>query len=493
MKKVVSRECLYEKMTEAINLLCDTVKSTLGPKGSNAIIDHSAFSPFITNDGVTIASQIESEDAVINTILELAKEASIKTNQVVGDGTTTTLVYLQKIYNLGRKAIEDGANPMILKKELDNALKQVIPLIKKESWQPKKDEIEQIANVSASSKEIGKNITKAFLKVKAKDAITIKEGDNFQDEILFKNGYVLETVLASPYFFNAKEINYTNPQVLIINEVLDDLEAIAPFINHAMEEKEPLIIWVEDVSDDVLNEILNLYLQENVAIVLLKIPGYGQEKLLILKDLITLSDAKRIDNYVLGKVQQIKINEEETIITTDSNLKLQKTEISEKSKAMLEKGLVEIKVGALTETERKEKKMRYDDALSAIALAIHGVVMGGGLTTLKIASLMSINTIGDKILQESLQEPFKQILINAGEDTETFTKEIMNSNYEKIYNVNTSKLEDIRESKIIDPVDVAISALSNAISIAGMLLTTTSLIINEYPNNILKENSFTDM
>ena len=218
MKKVVAGKELNDKMDQAIELLCNTVKTTLGPKGSNIIIDHSAFNPFITNDGVTIAENIESDDAIINTILQLAKEASINTNSTVGDGTTTTLVLLQSIYNLGKKMINDGMNPILLKKELARSTKEIIKLITQYSHIPSEEELLNIIVTSANSKEIGKDIYQAYTLTTDSRTIYLKESNNEKTEIIYKKGYVIDTLIASTFFFkDEKEIDsfFTNLDVLL--------------------------------------------------------------------------------------------------------------------------------------------------------------------------------------------------------------------------------------------------------------------------------------
>ena len=232
MKKVVSGNVLKEKMIEAIDLLCDTVKVTLGPKGNNVIIDHSNFSPFITNDGVTIAENIESDDEITNTILELAKEASIKTNEIVGDGTTTTLVLLQSIFKEGLKVINEGVSPIILKQEIDESLNKIIELLKSKSRKPTNNDLLNISTISSNDKKIGKLIYEAYLKTQNKDAIKIIETNDIDCSLNFIKGYNFETVIASPYYFNEfKEINITNCKILIIDKTLEGIEEVANVLN----------------------------------------------------------------------------------------------------------------------------------------------------------------------------------------------------------------------------------------------------------------------
>ncbi len=498
MKKVVSGKVLKEKMQEAVNLLCDSVKMTLGPGGNNAIIDHSSFSPFITNDGVTIAQNIESDDEVINTILELAKEASIKTNEKAGDGTTTTLVLLQSIFNQGLKLIEEGLNPIILKNELINFLPQLITQIQKHSYEPTKNDYLNIATSSANDETIGKLVSEAFTKIKNKEAIMIKESNEDKTTLEFLNGYTTNITTSIYYFQEYSEINYENPNLLIVEEQLEDIEQIAQFINDTIQTQEPLIIITSDYTDQCEEEVLTLNLSEKLKIILLKIEEYGLNKNIILNDLKVLINAKNF-----GKVNNIKINKEQVTISFTKNekintkikqIKIEKNnEFNQKRLAMFENGLAFIIVGATTSTERREMKMRVEDALCSINQASDGVCIGSGLTYYQISQNLTEETNAQKILRTALKKPFEQIIKNSGLNYENIILEIKNNNYQKLYNVKLNCFENINKTKVIDATNVIINALSNAISIASMLLTTNVLIINEYQNNFNKINDYSEL
>lgn len=297
LKKVISGQELQEKMKDAVNLLCDTVKTTLGPKGNNIIIDHSAFSPFITNDGVTIAENIESDDPIINTILELAKEAAINTNNLVGDGTTTTLVLLQQIYNIGKEEIESGKSPIIIKKELEQDSEIIISKIKNISKIPSRKDLVNIATTSANSEEIGKLVSEAFFKVKSKDAIRITENNKAETEIIYKKGYYIETILSSPYFLlNNSTIELDNSKVLLFNSYLESIEELSIFINYTLRENKPLIVLAEDYSESLINNILAINSNQKTKIYLLKIPEYGINKIELLQDIELITAGKIITN-----------------------------------------------------------------------------------------------------------------------------------------------------------------------------------------------------
>lgn len=491
MKKVIKDQILREKMLEAIDLLCDTVKTTLGPKGSNAIIDHSSFSPFITNDGVTIAENIESEDEVVNTILELAKESSIKTNEAVGDGTTTTLVLLQSIFKSGIELIESGYNPIILKKELDESLKKIILKLEKEALQPTNEQLKYIATTSANDKEIGNIIGDAYLKVQSKDAIKITENDSNKTEVIYRKGYNIETLLASPYYFqNSKNINVDNPYILLLSDTLFDLNYITNILNEMINSNSALIIMADDYSDSLINEIMSLYFSNKVKVYLFKNPSFGLDRLTILNNLSLISDAPICDSSMnlkfndLGKVNSIKISS--SISTFSFNNK-------SKKKIQLANGIVEIRVGAQTTTERREKKMRFDDAICAIASSIDGIVLGGGVTLFKVSESMDIKTAGDAILKKALSIPFKQIMINAAEPIEEKIEILMSENYQKVFNISNESWELVNDTEVIDSKNVVINTIQNAVSIASMLITTTSLIINEHTNISGKVSNYTEL
>lgn len=515
MKKVVSGNVLKEKMIEAIDLLCNTVKVTLGPKGNNIIIDHSNFSPFITNDGVTIAENIESDDEITDTILELAKEASIKTNEIVGDGTTTTLVLLQSIFKEGLKVIDSGVSPIILKQEIDESSNKIIELLKSKSHKPTSNDLLNIATISANDKEIGKLISEAYFKTLNKDAIKIIETNNTECSLNFIKGYNFETVIASPYFFNEiKEINLKNSKILILDKALEDIEEVANIVNKVLKMNLNLVIIAQDYDNYLINEIISINMENESKIYLLKSPNYGNKQKSILKDISIITGAKIIDNIAslndIGNILQIKINDETTNISFEmsNNIKYRIKELElqikntdnsldkdfyNKTIAMFDTCLANINVGATTVTERREKKMRFDDALCAIDIATNGVLPGTGLSLLEISDNFELQNNGDEILKKAISMPIKQIISNAGLDSNSIIEEIRNSGYKKLYNVKIDTFESITETCVIDPTEVVINSLKNACSIAGMLLTTSNLVINEYKNSLNKINDYNEL
>lgn len=511
MKKIIKDKDLYEKLEEAINLLCNIVKITLGPQGNNVIIDHSNFSPFITNDGVTIAENIESEDPVINTILELTKEASIKTNELVGDGTTTTLVLLQSIFNNGIKLIKEGIKPIILKRELDNSLEKVKELLKNKSRKINKEEIINLTSVSANDKIIGNIISDAYFKIGNTDGIKIYEGNDYDTRIEYLKGYTFDTNVASSYYFlDKKEINANNSRILLIESNLYEIEEISIIINKMIEEKKDLIIIAKDYSENLINDILTLNLELDIKIYLLKSPFYGNQEKYFYDDIKDITNCKIINNLNnitlndIGFIKNIRINKDYTNIEFNTNDNInQKIEYLKNNSdneedcfkriSMLDKGIVNIIVGAPTITERREKKMRFDDALCALNTISDGVLPGSGVMLLEISDTLEVDSNGDNLLKEALKKPFYEIMNNAGLNKNSIESEIKNNNYKIVYNVNKNLFENIFDTEVIDSTKVIIIALTNAVSIAGMLLTTNSLIINEYQNNLNKINDYNEL
>lgn len=514
MKKIVRGKNLQEKILESINILCGTVKETIGPKGNNILIDHSNFSPFITNDGVTIAKNIESDDAVVSTILEIIKEASIKTNDVVGDGTTTTLVLLESLYMENLKYINKGESPILLKKELDKVLNIILKELDDLKRKPTDEDLKNIALISASDEELGNIAYQVTRKVKSKDAIIIKEAPLNNTSIRYLKGYSFDITLASPYFLRDSNIlNYKNAYVLILNTSFGSLESISFILNDILINKQDLVIIANNFEENAVQELVSLILTTNINICLLKIEDYGMHVYETLKDVecITGASIVEMDDEVtfkdIGVAENIEITNEKITINYKSTLKTKNylakltkqlkdmtsdldKEFYEKRKAMFSKGTAEIKLGAPTKTEGIEKRMRLEDALCALSVANNGVLTGGGVSLLKIANNLSGSNYAYEIWKKALKNPFLQILKNAGIDFLDIEEKLVKENYTAIYNVALLKWEKNDDTKVIDPYLVVKEALINAVSIAGMLITTTSLIINEYKNN--KESEYSD-
>lgn len=517
MKKVICGDYLEEKLQESVNLLCDTVKTTLGPKGSNVIIDHSSFTPFITNDGVTIAQNIESEDEAINTILEIAKEASIKTNNVVGDGTTTTLILLQSIFNESLKVISKGINPIILKKELDDSLQKIVDSIYDLKIKPTKKVLNNIANIAANDKQIGEIVSEVCSKIPTKDAINIKEIEENVIKAKYFKGYTFESNLASNYLLKDKtSLNYKDSIVLIVNDLLLNIEDISNILNEVMRRKKSLVIIANDFDEYFVRNIVSLTINDNLKCCLLKISEYGTRQRAIQKDLEIITNAQIVediknvnpDNF--GNINNIIINKDNTRLDFESNdkineyLSLLKTECIEifdeyekefynKRISMFTCGTAQILIGGPTKTETQEKRMRLDDAICAYYASKEGILPGGGVSLLKIANDINDNKEADQIWKITLSKPFEQLIFNSGLDLNVIKKEIEDSKYTLVYNVNTDEYEDYLKTNVVDSMNGVLNSLINACSIASMLFTTTSLIINEHPNNINKINDYSEI
>lgn len=513
MKKIVSGKVLQDKILESINLICGTVKSTLGPKGNNVLIDHSNFSPFITNDGVTIAKNIESEDETIGAILEIIKEASIKTNDVVGDGTTTTLVLLESLYKQSLEYIKNGESPIILKKELDKILEIILKSLEQLKRKPTQDDLKNIAIISAGDENLGNLAYQVITKVKSKDAITIKEYSSNETSITYFKGYSCDITLASPYFLkNTNKVNYKDSLVLLMNAPFTNLESISFLLNDILKTKQNLVIIASCFDENAVQELVSLTLVSDVNISLLKIEDYGMHVYETLKDIECITGAKIIEfdtnitSKDIGLVDSIEITKDSIRIDFKSTPKIKsylkelneklkdmtsdlEKDFYEKRKAMFSLGTAEINLSAPTKTEGIEKRMHLEDALCALVVANEGVLTGGGLSLLQISDKLN-NTHASEIWKKALKNPFEQILNNAGIDYLSIQEKIQRDNYNIVYNVSLDKYEDIKNTKVIDPYLVIKESLINATSIAGMLLTTTSLIINENKNN--KENEYSN-
>lgn len=517
MKRVISGQELQEKLEESINLLCNTVKTTLGPKGNNVIIDHSSFTPFITNDGVTIAKNIESEDATVNTILEIAKEASIKTNDVVGDGTTTTLILLQSIFTESLKLIKEGTNPIILKNELNVCLQKIIDSIYDLKITPTKKILNNIAKIAASDKQIGDLVSEVCSQITNKDAINIKEVEEDIIKIDYFRGYTFESLLASNYLLKDKlSLEYKDSLFLIINNMIQDIEDVSDILNEVMHKDKSLVIVANDFDEYFVRNIVSLTMNSNLKCCLLKISEYGMRQRAIQKDLEVITGSKIIENVDnitsdnIGTIKNIVINKDDARLDFKINdriknymslLKDEATEIYDefdkefynKRLAMFKCGTAQILIGGPTKTETQERRMRLDDAICAYYSSRTGILPGGGITLLKVASNIKEDSEASIIWKKALSKPFEQLMINSGLDLEIIKKKIEETDYSLVYNVSTDQYEDYLHTNVVDSMNGVLNSLINACSIASMLLSTTSLVINEHSNNINKVNEYTEI
>ena len=487
MKKVISGEFLEQKMIESIELLCGVVKDSLGPKGNNVLINTSDREPFITNDGVTIAQNITSEDVVVETILEIAKEASLKTNEVVGDGTTTTLVLLETLLKEGIKV----TNRKILKVELEETLQEILEKLATFKKNPTKKDFQKIATVAANDESIGEITTEVFLKTKSKESIFLKESKDENTTYEKINGYTLECKIPEEYFFRKEKIELENCKVFFIDERIENLEQISLLVNNCIEYQETVLLLTKGYSKNVKENLVEMSIQSQCQIILVEWFEYQNIEEEIIEDIETLLDENQTISKVKITKNKVTFHSNQNTLKRRNMLKKRyeqsnedyQKEILAERIAKLHYGLATIYVGASTTTEKREKIMRYEDALCALEIAKQGIVPGGGICLYQISEEIKSKTTGAKILQKALSMPLKQILENAFLSKEEILTRIKQENFQILYNVKTNKFESASNTNVIEPLEVVSYALKNAVSIACMLLSINHLIINDFQEN----------
>lgn len=517
MKRIVQGSELREKMEEAIHLLCGTVKQTLGPMGNNVIIDHSNFHPFITNDGVTIAKNIESEDEVVGAIIEIAKEASIKTDENVGDGTTSTLVLLESLIKLSQDHIKKGINPLVLKKSLQSKLEEILEKLEDLKLEVTLENLKNIANISANDKDIGELVGDIIQNVDDKEAITIKEKSETILDVKYIKGYSCPVIHPSEYYFqDKKSISFNDAYILIVNDYVTDIENFSDILNDAMKNERALVIVAKDFDEYFINEIVSLNFEGKLNCFMVKISEYGVRERIIQKDLEIITGANiaergtNITGANMGIIRHLYIDKESLKMSYRDNINLSDyilnieeeikniedefdREFYQKRKAMFNKGMVEINIGAPTKAECHERRMRLDDAICSAYVARKGILPGGGVALLEVAESIDDNSEASLIWKETLRKPFEQIMINAALNGNEIKERIRSEDYKIIYNVCTDEYECVNDTNIVDAFMVVRNSLINACSIASMLLTTTSLVINEYNNNLSKIDDYKEI
>ncbi len=502
-----------------VNKLADTVKITLGPRGRNVVLGRSFGAPVITNDGVTIAREIELEDAYENMGAQLVKEVATKTNDVAGDGTTTATLLAQSIIREGLKNIAAGANPMVVKKGIEKAVSTVVAYLESVS-QKVEDKlfITQVASISAGDEEIGKLIADAMEKVGNDGVITVEEGKTVGIELEFTEGMEFDRGYLSPYMVTDTDkmvAVYEDTFVLLTDKKISNIQEILPVLEVVMQNGGKLLIIAEDVENEALATLILNKLRGVFNCVAVKAPGFGDRRKEMLKDIATLTGATVISEEMglelkntglteLGKARQIRVTKDSTIIVegagdkadVEDRIKQIKNEIEistsdyDKEKlqerlAKLSGGVAVINVGAATETELKEKKYRIEDALNATRAAVEeGVIAGGGSAYIgaidKVEELLETlegdEKTGASIIRRAIEEPLRQIAINAGIEGSVVIEKLKNEQKGKGFDANTFAYVDMFESGIIDPTKVARSALQNAASAAAMFLTTEAAV-----------------
>ena len=520
MAKVIKfGEDARKSLLEGVNKLADTVKVTLGPKGRNVVLDKSFGAPLITNDGVTIAKEIELEDKFENMGARLVKEVSTKTNDVAGDGTTTATVLAQSMIKEGVKNVAAGADPMAVKRGIDKAVDAAVKGLKEiSSGVNGKDDIARVASISANSQEIGNLISEAMEKVSKDGVITIEESKTSNTELNVVEGMQFDKGYVSPYMVTdteKMEAILDNPYILITDKKISNIQEILPLLENLMEQSGKLLIICDDIEQEALSTLILNKLRGVLNVVAVKAPGFGDKRKAYLEDIAILTGGEVItsdlglelkDTQVeqLGRAKQVKVQKENTIIVDGlgqkdkiaervSQIKTQILETkSEYDKENLQErlakiagGVAVIGVGAATEVEMKDKKLRIEDALSATKAAVEeGIVSGGGTALInvipKVESIMNTleggEKLGAEIVLKALEEPVKQIAINAGLEPAVIVDKVKNSEVGVGFDAAKEQYVDMKKAGIVDPTKVTRSALQNAASIASMVLTTESLV-----------------
>ena len=507
-------------LERGVNTLADTVKITLGPKGRNVVLDKKYASPLITNDGVTIAKEIELEDPFENMGAQLIKEVSVKTNDVAGDGTTTAAVLAQAIIREGNKNFAAGANPIVLRKGIEKAVDVVVEELKKCS-RPVKDStaIAQVASISAGDEKVGELVSKAMEKVGKDGVITVEESKTTSTELSVVEGMQFDRGYLSAYMctdMEKMEAVLENPLVMVTDKKISSVQEILPVLEQVAKSGEKLLIIADDIEGDALAMLVLNKIRGGLNSVAVKAPSFGDKRKAILEDIAILTGATLISSDLamelkdatvdmLGRAKTVKVVKDNTTIVEGAgdknqlaarieNIKMQlenQTSDYEKEKlqerlAKLAGGVAVIKVGAATEIEMKEKKLRIEDALSATKAATsEGVVAGGGVALIKtipaiqklVDSLVGDEKTGAQIILRAVEEPLRQISKNAGVDGGVIVNQVkQNKSASFGYNALTDEFVDMFDAGIIDPTKVTKSALVNAASVASTLLTTESLV-----------------
>lgn len=518
-KQILFAEEARHALERGVNTLAEAVKVTLGPKGRNVVLDKKYGSPTITNDGVTIAKEIELKDPFENMGAQLAKEVATKTNDVAGDGTTTATLLAQAMVREGLKNVAAGANPMILKKGIEKAVATVVEEIKKISKPvDKKESIAQVAAISAADEEIGKLIAEAMEKVGKDGVITVEESKTMGTNLEVVEGMQFDRGYISPYMITDSErmeAILDDPYILITDKKINLIKDLLPILEKTMQRGKPILIIAEDVEGEALATLVVNKLRGTLNVVAVKAPGFGDRRKAMLSDIAIVTGGQVISEEVgaslenatlemLGSARQVKVTKDETTIVDGkgnsqeiknriNQIKVQIEDTTsdydrEKLQERLAKlagGVAVIQVGAATETEMKEKKHRIEDALSATRAAVEeGVVPGGGVALLQIAPILDElkkKETGDvatgiSIVRKALEEPLKQIALNAGVEGSVIVEKVSSLPKGQGYNALTGEFTDMVKAGIIDPAKVTRSALQNAASIAAMLLTTECLV-----------------
>lgn len=502
-----------------VNKLADTVRVTLGPKGRNVVLDKSFGTPLITNDGVTIAKEIELEDAFENMGAQLVKEVATKTNDVAGDGTTTATVLAQAMINEGMKNLAAGANPIVLRKGMKKATDAAVEAIAKMSEPIKgKEQIARVAAISASDDEVGSLVADAMEKVTNEGVITIEESKTMKTELDLVEGMQFDRGYVSAYMctdMEKMEANLDDPYILITDKKISNIQDILPLLEELVKSGQKLLIIAEDVEGEALTTLIVNKLRGTFNVVAVKAPGYGDRRKDMLKDIAVLTGGTVISEELglelkdatlasLGRAKSVKVQKENTVIVDGQGAKVDiekrvaqiKAQLSETTSdfdkeklqerlAKLSGGVAVIRVGAATETEMKEAKLRMEDALNATRAAVEeGIISGGGSAYIHaskevaklVATLEGDERTGAKIILKALEAPLFRIVENAGLEGSVVVNKVRESSVGVGFDAYREEYVDMVKSGILDPAKVTRSALQNANSVASTLLTTESAV-----------------
>ena len=520
-KTLVFNEAARKGLEAGVNKLADVVKVTLGPKGRNVVLEKKWGAPTITNDGVTIAKEVDLEDPYENMGAQLAKEVASKTNDVAGDGTTTATVLAQSMVNEGMKTVSSGVNPIEVKRGMLQASEAVTDFIAGFAKTiGGKDEIAQVASISAADTEIGETIAEAMEKVGKDGVITVEEGQTFGMELDFTDGMQFDKGFISPYFVtdaDRQEAILENPYILIVNSKITAVNDLLPILEKVMNSGKPLLILAEDIEGEALATLVVNKIRGTFTSVAVKAPGFGERRKAMLQDIAILTGGEVVSEELglktenttvemLGEAARVVVKKDTTTIVDGSGNKADvegrvkqiQSEIDESDSdwdkeklqerlAKLSGGVAQVKVGAATEVELKEKKMRIEDALAATRAAVEeGIVAGGGVTLIraqssidKISGGSEAEVIGRNIVKKALEAPLRQIAVNAGYEGGVMVEKVKNAKGNEGLNAADGEMTDLVKAGVIDPAKVTRSTVQNASSIASLVLTTEALIAEE--------------
>jgi chaperonin GroEL len=519
-KRITYSEEARQAILRGVNKLADAVKVTLGPKGRNVVIEKKFGSPTITKDGVTVAKEIELKDEIENAGAQMVREVASKTSDTAGDGTTTATVLAQAIYREGIKNVTAGANPMDVKRGIELAVKAAVEFIDKLSKPVEGKDIAHIGSISANNdEEIGNIIAEAMDKVGKDGVITVEEARGLDTVLEVVEGMQFDRGYLSPYFVTdpeRMEVVLENAKILIYEKKISSMKDLLPILEQVARQGKPLLIIAEDVEGEALATLVVNKLRGTLNVAAVKAPGFGDRRKAMLEDIAILSGGKLISEDLgiklenvkwedLGDAKRVSIDKDNTTLVTDTDDKARKETIAGRVKqirqqiddttsdydreklqerlAKLVGGVALIKVGAATETEMKEKKARVEDAMHATKAAVEeGIVPGGGVALIRaIEAVDKLKIEGDakvgvNVIKRALEEPFRQIVFNAGLESSVILNEVRQKGGNFGFDARNEKVVDMLKEGIIDPAKVTKQALQNASSIAGLMLTTEALV-----------------